>query len=248
MAIISFEQPKLAPSEHFITKPSGIASPASFRPDSSPAFERSPPFRTETFTAFDAPFSETFTAPLSKDPAGLEDWPAGIALPSETAPAGRDDAASGTVPAIRGDWPAGEGSSETFVTSPAVRMTAPADWARRARASTTSEALCETGKALSPRSTTDSRPAELSSRSISRCGVRLKNAGFRKFGLVRTWREKSSQSLRFVKLHRPLPVIMIFLPGRGIFSSTSTEGLSIDEAAPYAAISPEAPPPIIIMS
>jgi hypothetical protein len=63
------------------------------------------------------------------------------------------------------------------------------------------------------------------------------------------WPLNSFHGLALVKLQRPLPVIMIFLPGRGIFSRTMTfpEPFKVS-AAPAAAISPAAPPPIMIMS
>jgi len=55
-----------------------------------------------------------------------------------------------------------------------------------------------------------------------------------------------------VKLQRPFPVIIIFLPGLGIFSSTVTFPASPfclkNPAAPAAAASPAAPPPTMIMS
>ena len=63
------------------------------------------------------------------------------------------------------------------------------------------------------------------------------------------WAANSFHGFALVKLQRPLPVIMTFREGRGIFSSTKTfpEGPSIF-VAPTAAINPEAPAPTINMS
>ena len=73
-----------------------------------------------------------------------------------------------------------------------------------------------------------------------------------KFAPERTCELKSFHCLRLVKLHLPLPVIMIFLAGRGIFSSRVTLASEPDatnsDAALYAAIKPDAPAPITTMS
>ena len=64
--------------------------------------------------------------------------------------------------------------------------------------------------------------------------------------------EKAFQSFTFVKLHRPLPVIITLRAGRGIFSSTVTwaalPASTRARAAWYAAISPDAPAPITTIS
>ena len=107
--------------------------------------------------------------------------------------------------------------------------------------------LCETGKALSPRSTIVATPC-LSRISITPSGGRLWNAGFKKFDLERMCPIKSFQDFTFVKLHLPFPVIIILRPGRGIFSIRMIlRPLSL-LFMPIAAIRPAAPPPIIIIS
>ena len=140
---------------------------------------------------------------------------------------------------------------ETEVTSQSVNILTPTLLASLTRASTTSEALCETGNARSPLSVTVSRP-EAFRKAMRACGVRFWKAGRRKFDLLRMCSENSFQGFTFVKLQRPLPVIITFLAGRGIFSSRVTcAGFPASTrvfAAPYAAIRPDAPPPITTTS
>ncbi len=147
-------------------------------------------------------------------------------------------------------------------TSLPQHISAPAFLAALKSESTTSAADCETGKALSPRSTMDSIPFAWKY-SVIFSGVRLKNEGLRKLAFGCMCPLNSLHGLTLVKLHLPLPVIIILRPGRGIFSSTMTFPFPfcvsspaacdacLDEivcAAPDAAIIPAAPAPMTIMS
>ena len=136
-------------------------------------------------------------------------------------------------------------------TSASVSIFTPAPRHSRTSVSTTSDERYDAGKALSPRSTTVGIPAD-SKKSITLCGGKLRHAGRTNCAPLRMWAANASQSFRLVKLHRPLPVIIILRPARGIFSikqiRASSPFRAAVDAADQAAIRPEAPPPMTMMS
>ena len=127
----------------------------------------------------------------------------------------------------------------------------PVPWQAETSVSTTSEERCEAGKALSPLSTTPFMPKP-SKNETSASGGSAWKADLTKFGLERMCPENSFQALTLVKLQRPLPLIIILRATRGIFSSTVTWAAAPErtnaDAAAYAAIRPEAPPPMTRIS
>ena len=70
------------------------------------------------------------------------------------------------------------------------------------------------------------------------------NAEYRNRPFCGTFASSSSQPASFVTLHRPLPVMLSFLPSRS-FGSSSVTAVPL-RAAQIAAIIPAAPPPITV--
>ena len=104
-----------------------------------------------------------------------------------------------------------------------------------------SRARSETGNTRSPRSTFKGTPRS-SKKAIVSWAVKPWNALYKKRPFRGTLRMSPSTSQQLVTLHRPLPVMLIFVPQWRPFSSRST--WQPWPAAVAAAIMPAAPPPI----
>ena len=126
-----------------------------------------------------------------------------------------------------------------------VRTVIPSRFTSRTRPSRMDWALSVTGKTRLPRSVFKAQPW-LSKKALVFSGGNAVMALYRNRPFLGVFCRTSSAVQSLVTLHRPLPVISSFLPGRSLRSKTRT--FCPRFAAVMAAKRPAGPPPMIIPS